>query len=292
MRRLITLPAVLTTLALVACGPGPSSHPAFEELPPGVQVDVYQTRTDLPARKLEISIANGGQDDLVIVGAVFDSPQFVEPARWNPRAGGTLVRTGFAVDLPVALPAPACEDPNPVGTIRLMIDIDGRIGTAEVPVVDRFDRLSEMRAEECYAASVETVAALSIDDPIRIGEIAGAPTGFVPLSIAPTGAEGSFSIDALEDTVLLALRDPTGLAVEELPLGLVVDGADPPSVLEIPILPGRCDPHAIAEDKQGTIFVLDITAPSGETGRVRIATAPTARASIYAFFAEYCGLPH
>jgi hypothetical protein len=292
MRRAASV-CLLTLLGVLATGlTGCAAPEAPAALPDGVTVDVYQTRTDLPARKLEISVTNAGPDAITILSAEFASPQFAETAVWSARTGGSVVHAGFAVDLPVQLPGPDCEDAEPTGIVRLgFATADGQTGTAELPAIDRYDRLPVMRAEDCYAASVAEVAVLSIDDPVRIGDIAGAMTAFVHVAVAPTGATGSFTIDAVEDTVLLSLRDSSGDAVDELQLGLRVAGTDAPSVLEIPILPGRCDPHAIAEDKQGTIFILNVTAPDGTQGRIRLAAASPARASIYAFFAEYCGLP-
>lgn len=138
---------------------------------------------------------------------------------------------------------------------------------------------------------IDDVPTLTIDAPVRVVDADGTLIAFVPVSIDPTGANASFTIDALEDTVLLTLSDGNGGADESLPLGRTVSGLEPPSSFEIPIVPGRCDPHAIAEDKQGTIFILQLTAPDGSTGRMRVAATPTARASIYEFFAAACGLP-
>ncbi|MBO9578048.1 MAG: hypothetical protein J7480_04680 [Microbacteriaceae bacterium] len=286
--------AVAGTLGLAGCtGAGGENAPgAPAALPDGVTVDVYQTRTDLPARRLEIAVANAGTEALTVTSAELVSAQFAGPAVWHARPGGTVVHAGFAVDLPVELPGPACDDPAPAAAVRLgFTTADGATGTAELPAVDRYDRLPDMRAEECFGVAVAKVAAMTIDGPVRVGEVDGAPTAFVAVAIEPTGAEDAFTIDALEDTVLLALRSPDGAAAESLPLGLRVAGTDAPSVLEIPIAPARCDAHAVAEDKQGTIFLLEATAPDGAAGLVRIAAAPEARASIYAFYAQACGLP-
>ena len=44
-----------------------------------------------------------------------------------------------------------------------------------------------------------------------------------------------------------------------LPIERAIAPGDAAFVLEVPLEPGRCDLHAIAEDKQGTIFRLRAT---------------------------------
>ena len=295
MRRVLALvAAIVSTTALAACvgAADDSRQDATAQLPQGVSVDVYQTRTDLAARKLEIAVANASDADLTITGAQFVSSQFAAPALWAARPAGSVVRAGFGIDLPVSLPEPACDDPAPEAIVRIeFTTADGRVGLAELPAVDRYDRLPAMRAQECLAVSIAAVAGLQIDGPIRVAEVGDALVGFVPVTIAPTGAGGSFTIDLVEDTVLLALADEGAATVQSLPLGLRIDAADAPGSFEIPVLPGRCDPHAIAEDKQGTIFLLDVTAPDGTNGRIGIPASAGARASIYDYVARACGLP-
>jgi len=303
MPRALALTVALPTAVLLASCAGaqisspdiadrPESQNAIAALPAGIDVDLYQTRTDLPARRIEIAITNASGSDLTVTAAEFRSTQFAAPAVWAARPGGTVVRAGTGVDLPVPLAEPACEDPHPSGSIRIAFyTADGRAGIAEVPAVDRYGRLPEMRAEECFAASISRIAELTIDAPVRVDDSGASPIAFVALRIAPTGEPESFTIDAVEDTVLLALADDHGMATETLPVGLVVSGTDETQVYEIPIMPGRCDPHAIAEDKQGTVFILEATAPDGTSTRMRIAASTATRASIYDYIAQACDLP-
>lgn len=295
MRRALALVAALSAIVLVSCAAAPDigrDATLDAELPTGVSIDVYQTRTDPPARQLEIAITNSSDRDLTITAAEFSSPQFVATALWAPRPGGTLIRSGTGVDLPVRLAAPACDDPAPRGIVRITFRTsDGRTGRAELPAVDRYDRLPGMRSEECLAVAVAEVATLSIERPARVESTNGALIAFVPVTVTPTASPGAFTIEHLENTVLLDLSDGHGGALDSLPLGLVARGGAPPSSFDIPIMPGRCDPHAIAEDKQGTIFILQVTAPDGSSGPVRVAATSNARASIYAYIAQACDLP-
>jgi len=284
--------ALLAATGVLAVGCTSSGAARSGALPAGVTVDVYQTRTDPAARRLQISVANASAHDLTITAAELDSPQFAAPAIWTARPGGALVRAGTAIDLPASLAAPACEDPAPVATVRITYQAaDGRGGSAEVPAVDRFDRLPAMRAEECFAAAIADVAVLRIDAPVRISGRDGTLRADLSIAFSPTGAAGSIRIEAVEDTVLLALAAPDGTATDRRPIGLEISGADAPGSFEIPILPARCDPHAVAEDKQGTIFIVRARAADGTAGSVRIAASDATRSSIYAYIAEACGFP-
>ena len=277
---------VLLALTLTAC----STTDQNAALPDGVTVDVYQTRTDAPARKLEIAITNAGDEDLTIESAEFVSSQFAEPAVWSAREGGTIVRGGFGVDLPVQLPAPACDDEHPLGTVRLRFTTEsGQTGSSELPAVDRYDRLPAMRAEECFAASIDAVAGLSIKTLPRIEQRGGIAVALIDVSAEPTGNPGEIRIEGVHATVLLGIADADGGAVTEAPLDVMIAGTDPPTAFSVPIIPGRCDPHAVAEDKQGTIFIFDALAPDGTSSELRIAATSEVRAAIYEYIATTCG---
>lgn len=289
MRAAVAFAAVVAAALLTGCAGGGA---VLDALPDGVTVDVYQTRTDLPARGLQIAVANESADDLTITSAELESAQFAGSAAWSSRPGGTLVRTGTTVDLPVSLPEAACAQPHPVATVRLGFrTASGDRGIAVLPALDRYERLPAMRAEECLGEAVGGVARLTIDAPIRVDDSGTRPIAFVPVAYTPTGGTGSVTVVAVERTVLLALPDAAGATTPRLPLELRIDAGDAPGEFEIPIVPGRCDPHAIAEDKQGTVLVLEVTVSTGETGRIRIpASAPT-RTSIYDYVAATCGMP-
>lgn len=153
--RVPALAALLSAALLTSCAV-PSDN-ASAVLPTGVTVDVYQTRTDLPSRKLEIAMTNASDERLTITAAEFDSPQFTRAAVWTARPDGIVVHRGAAVDLPVQLNEPACEDPDPIGVVRISFTTtDGKTGRIELPALDRYDRLPDMRAEECFAVGSTT----------------------------------------------------------------------------------------------------------------------------------------
>ena len=59
-------------------------------------------------------------------------------------------------------------------------------------------------------------------------------------------------------------------------------------MLELPLVPFRCDPHAVQEDKRGTIFTLDV-ATGGQTGVVNLAAPEEMKGDTARLGGRWCG---
>ncbi len=257
-------------------------------IPDGLSVEMYQTRTDTGPRKLEIAITNTTGGAVVIERLVFDSTQFAGAAEWQKDA--TRVVSGATVDLPVQLPPPDCDAEQIVHTVEFdyVLD-DGTTGTATATPVDRLDRMPALRLEDCITESVADIAILTADTlpyPVDVGGLAAVG---VDITVEPTGADDSVTFVAAGSTTLLMMADPaTGAFVNVLPLDVVVHGTDEPSVITLLVAPGRCDPHAIQEDKRGTIFPIEVVTADGE-GRINVTTAGPVRSALYDVVIANCG---
>jgi hypothetical protein len=109
--------------------------------------------------------------------------------------------------------------------------------------------------------------------------------------VEPTPEAGSLTIHFAKGTVLLSLVDPTGLPIYQQDLELDFDAATAASVIPLRIIPNRCDAHAIAEDKRGTFFAFEVSTSDDAAGRLFVGVSDDVRASLYEYYAEYCGLP-
>lgn len=268
---------------------------SVESLPGGITVAVQQSRSDVAQRRLKVSVTNDGPDPLTVTGLRFSAPQFTEPAVWPKDS--TTVRPGTTVDLPVALASPDCSaDGPPTVTLRFLAagtanDADPREHEATVTPDDPFDRLPALRTEDCLAEAVAAVATITASGPVRITDVGGSPAAALDLVIAPTGAGGSLRIDSVTGTTLLAPADPaTGDRRDELTIGVTVDADAGTTTIPLTFVPNRCDAHAIAEDKRGTILPLHVTGPDGVTGIVPVPVDEATRSALYAFVAKACGL--
>jgi hypothetical protein len=277
---IVTVVAALAMLT--ACAPTAST-----EAPQGVRVSVYQPRPDVPKNRMAIQVHNDGDVPVTVTSAELHSSFFTDDMVWGPDRTAT-VAPGYAVDLRVDLPTEAdCSGVDPLLTATFAWKVGDATGTALVEPDDPFHLLDLLHDAACLIVSVDEVAALtavSLDVPAQLP----APAELV-ISVEPTGADGTVTLDTIHSTTLLNPAGDDGIGVSELELGIPIDKNGPAEV-RIPIVPNRCDPHALAEDKIGTRMPLYVTLPDGSTGRLVLAASDQLRAQMYQFFSDFCGL--
>jgi len=153
--------------------------------------------------------------------------------------------------------------------------------TASAP--DLLGFVTELHARECLLERVTDAAALAFTgfEPSPPGEPAT-----LELTVTPSGA-GAATIVGVARTNLI---DFAGHPADEVhPLGIAVAAGDAePIVVEIPIVPFRCDPHAVQEDKRGTIFGVPVEL-DGESGEVNLFVGEDLRGRILSWDAAWCG---
>lgn len=276
--------AVIAVLAaLTGCAPQPA------ELPDGIAISVYQNRFDYSPRKLEIQVSNGSGGPFTVTGASFDSTRFTEPAVWA--AHERTLAPGTALDLRVQLPEPVCGDVPAEDTVTLDFALpDGRAGSVTVVPSDEEGWIDRINAQDCLAATVDGIAAITAPDRLEWTPGATAP-GVLEFSVEPTGAGGEVTLLQARGTVLLRLAAADGGVADALPLDLVLDAGAPPTTIRIAFAPNRCDAHAVAEDKRGTFFPIDVRTEDGVEGIYYTAVSDAVRGEIYAYYGDYCGLP-
>ena len=282
----LSIAFVLFAVVLAGCAADSASE---VELPEGVAVSVYQTRSDFSARKLEVSITNDTAEVLTIEGVLLDGEQFAEPAAWPKDS--TTINPGVTADLPVQLGDADCT----AKTLTTTVAIDFRLGDADAATAvteptDSLDRLGALFADDCFIEKVTPTATITAATAPREVTLGSRRAALVDLAITPTGAGEPFTIDAVGNTTLLTMVDPeSGAQGALVEIDREVDAATSASTLTLAIVPSRCDPHAIAEDKRGTIFPLEVTLASGEKGRVYVPATTEVKSAIYDFVTAACG---
>ena len=72
------------------------------------------------------------------------------------------------------------------------------------------------------------------------------------------------------------------------PLDVAIDAADrAPVVIDLPIRPTRCDPHAVQEDKRGTLFRVWVSL-GGEPGDIEVYVGDDMRGRILTWVPTWC----
>ncbi len=267
---------------LVACA-GCTAGDDVSDPPEGLDVVVFQHRLDYVPRVLEVRLENAGASTLEVTEVAFVSDRFVDAAV-DP--DGVTLTPGRAVALRIPLPESVCdglEAAPPVVEVTWASDDGSR--TARLPAVDEQGVLDRINDEDCLADAIAGVARFSMPDALRTEGAGAGQRAWIDVSVEPAGGERMLRIGDVRATTLLNAADGT-----IWPLDLEVRGDDEPSTIPLEIAPARCDPHAIAEDKRGTILPFEV-AVGDRSGDLDLVSGDDLRREIYAFVGERCELP-
>lgn len=252
-------------------------------LPADVVVEFVQQRSDVAAREAQVRFRNGGADELVVGALEVNDPRFAAPAtRVVDRT--SVVRPGGAVDVRIQLPAMECSaDHVGTSTLAMRIERDGETEVAMAEMLEPIPFLADLHRRDCLVEALTEVATLSFTD--FVPSAPGEPAELV-LEIVPTG-EGAGSVIGIRTTNLLTF----GPGVTDDTFALDIEfgaGTTDPIAVRLPLVPLRCDAHAVQEDKRGTIFTTPI-ALDDQTGEIELAAPPEMRGRILAWVADWCG---
>ncbi|MDH6182528.1 hypothetical protein M2152_002710 [Microbacteriaceae bacterium SG_E_30_P1] len=251
-----------------------------------LEASVVQPRTGIAQGVVAISLTNPGSEPLELVSASLDSELLGEPLLWSD--GPATLKPGRTVDLRVPLGTWNCEaDATAEATATVEVSSEGTPATVTtVPAPDPTVALRTLWDGACLAEKVASIVDVQSAAFLSSGEAGVA--GELVLSTVPTGAEGEVLVTAVQGTTLLAPFDGSS-GVARLAFNARLDAAGPDEV-RVPIVPNRCDAHALAEDKIGTRIPLEVTV--GElSGTLVLPASDEVRAQMYAFYGSYCGLP-
>jgi hypothetical protein len=271
---------MLAVGAIAAAAAGLAGCAPAVDAPTGISVAVYQPRTLIAAERMSIQVRNDGDDAVEISAAALRSTAFAEDAVW-PADHTVRLAAGTAVDLNVDIPAADCSSSEFAQVATLIVDG----AELELEAADEMSVLPALHERACLVERVEQIVVLS-----AVGVDGGglaAPAQLL-VDVAPTGADGTVTLLSAGSTTLL-MPSLDGLGVSALPLDVEL-GADGPTQVRIPIVPNRCDAHALAEDKVGTRIPLEVETSTGAAGRFIIPPTDDAKGQLQRFYAAYCGL--
>ncbi|KQQ94513.1 hypothetical protein ASF62_10540 [Leifsonia sp. Leaf325] len=293
----VALVALAAGASLVGCsGAGPTppasvSASAAAASSFSVEAAVVQGRTDYTRGVFSMAITNTGAEALTILDAVYSSPRFAEAAE---RTGDPVaLASGQRIDLrapipPLACDAAAADGTGEIGTIDLTVT-DGSSDAAptELSLVptDPNETVDRLLREGCLVHDVDAVVTVAPPTALRVEGTGADARAFIDLTFAPTGADGSATFTAVRSTTLMSPAD----GADGWPLGFTVDAASGVRDVTLPMRPTRCDPHALADDKVGTVLVIDATTSTGREGRYLLPLPPAVKAQVYEYITVVCG---
>lgn len=301
---------LVVVLILAGCaisGPSDAVAPAVldENSTPGprtvadvaVTADVYRSRLDPARGGIQLSVRNDATVPLTIVEARLGSTAL---SATIVRERTTVIPAGATRDLAMQLPAASCPvgEPVPRGTpppeAVLVVQLtDGHTAEVTVPTTDRLGQWADWVAAECLAAAVDRQVALAVrHDPNRdAGSLIGLRLDLVPRPDSPAvGDRPRLELLTVGDTVLFRLVDAkSGERVGSAPLPAGAGRGERAESIPLLLTPARCDTHAIADDKQGTLFRVGVRL-AGVEGVVTVLADDATKASLYAAYTRACGL--
>ncbi|GAA3599108.1 hypothetical protein [Agrococcus terreus] len=274
--------AAAATALLCGCAtpaPEPSSPPAA----PTVLLEVLQLRGDVADGHVQLRVTNEGELPLEVERAEYRSSRWSAPMVHDEPA---TVPAGARRNLRLQLPEPTC-DAGPIAQVAVL-ELAGGARVEQVPA-DPLGQLEGLDDAACalraFAARAGAVRWLAPSIPAD-----GAGPAVLRLEVAPRGGgDGDVlgRLEAVQPTPLLVPVDGDGRRLDALPLGVDVVAGAAPSVVEVPLEPGRCDLHAIAEDKQGTILRI-VAELDGERSDLLLASADAQRDALLTWAVERC----
>lgn len=293
-----------TVLLLTGCSASGQTDPDSLALPGPVTVadvtvtaDVYRSRIDPTRGGIQLSVHNDAAVPLTIVEARLSSAALGTTV---VREHTTTIPAGATRDLAMLLPDAACpaDGTLPAGTappeaVLVVQLIDGSTAEVTVSTTDRLGQWSDWVAAECLAAAVDGQVALAVrHHPARdAGPLIGLLLDLEPRPGTPAlGAPPTVELLSVSDTVLFGLVDPAGgERVTSAPLPVGAGGGERAESIPLLLTPARCDAHAIADDKQGTLFRVDVRV-DGIEGVVTVIADDATKAALYDAYTRACGL--
>jgi hypothetical protein len=279
--RSLALGAVIATAGAGFAGCSSSAEP----LPPpdGLTVSIKQGRLDVVAGRLVVRFENTGDAPVTITGFDLRTPTFAQQLE---RTEPIDLDAHDAIDVRLDLPESDCDtEPGPV-LVALEHRSAAGTGSGELTADDPFDTVGRVNAADCLAESVADVATIVMPEHLRSTGTEAERRAFIDIEVVPEASgDASMRIERVYGTTLLNAEG--GI---DWTLGTDVAAGDAPFTVSLPVRPARCDAHAIADDKRGTILPFDVATNDGRSGRLDVPAPDGLKAELYAYFGERCGL--
>jgi hypothetical protein len=242
-----------------------------------LHADMRQSSRDAAAGRMEVWIDND------TAGAITPSRISYRDPRFRTTLPGTRLRAipsqserGFPLYLPRL---PACGHPHGSGTVTVTYGDT----TKTLPVEDSTDVAGRYTGARCLEIAISEVATLSWADEVPTEGGQGA-TATLTLVVDTTGRPGpTLTIDTVSGTPVLSPAEGDVWRPDA-----TIHGTDPPSRIDLPLKPTRCDAHAFAESGGATAFKIGLHL-DGEPGQITLRMSIPGAKNAIDYARESCG---
>lgn len=276
---------LLAACGSTATGPSPSGTTTSGASSP-ISAEINQSRDQYGKQAILIQLTNTTETPLSVSAAEVVSRLFNGPIDWTPSDGPLDLPPHQPKSLPANLPNASCvsaTQAKPLATVRYA-DPGGNAHQTSGEAGDPYNVLVRNSDELCLASAAASIATLALDPDLDVAP--DQATAVVRLAITPAAAGAgakTLTIESIDGTTLLA-EQPS----DPWPRNVNISAGSEARVLPLRIRPARCDPHAVAEDKVGTLLPLRVVV--GErSGVLKVAASTALRGRIYDFVTAACG---
>ncbi|WP_226775831.1 hypothetical protein [Arthrobacter sp. ES1] len=273
---------------------GPVNAPPTSAAALPITVEINQLRDNYSRQIIAVQLTNNTDGPVTVLSAGVASPLFSGTIPWQAAPGGIEIPPGQTKILPAQLRAPDCGirtlPPGAGPDVSLGLAVaGGAVHTSTVTAGDPYGVMDRNNAEMCLAQAAGAVADLRLETELEVS--ADAKSAVLRLDVTPRsvpgavnpGSLGSLTIDRIDGTTLLD-EDPS----HPWPRSVSISAGGAGQQFRLVIRPARCDPHAVAEDKVGTLLPLRVSS-GGREGVLKVDAGALLRGRIYDFITAACG---
>ena len=277
MRRVALVLTAMTVLAgLVACTPGTTQQP----LPHGVEVHLDQSRLQRKTRTVFLRVHNGSDQTLRLRRLAVTSPRFGD-VEWT---GDEEVGPRYETDLTFDLPRGRCGGALEATATLTYQQGDQRFRSVAHPA-DIYGAATALADRDCAEKTLRDAAALELGE-VTVDGSGRSSVLVLPVTLTPTGRRDDVVLSGFGSTVLFTF-EPGSDEPGEIPL------TGDPVTIDLRLVPNRCDAHAVADDKVGTLFPVHLRAeglPAEADSEFFLPIGTRRRAAMFAYYVQACGL--
>jgi hypothetical protein len=281
MRRVATL-VVLLGATVVACGAADEpDEPRATPFPDDLTAYVDQSRLQREGRTLFVRLVNEAERRVTVTRADIESSRFGEISWVGEKSFEN------EADLEFELPRAGCGTGSDA-EVRLTYRLDdGPELQSTTTATDRYGAVALFMDRDCAEERLGAAATLELG-AVRIVGLGKDSVYELPVTLTPTGAQEDVGFAGFEDTVLF--RQVSGSAHVDEGVTYPLGPDDPPVEVVLRLVPSRCDPHALADDKVGTLVPVRVTGPDlPSAAEFYLPIGDERRAALRGFVPTYCG---
>ncbi|GAA2751531.1 hypothetical protein [Amnibacterium kyonggiense] len=238
-----------------------------------MSIRVLQYRSDIAPDQVQLRVVNGSEERIVVRAAALRGSGWTPALRWSDDDPAEI-GAGVVVDLPARLTTADCGSTTRLsGLLRLA---DGT--TRSVRAVDEHGTLRGLHAADCFRERAARTASLAVAAFRPHGRTAEVDLAVIGGAAAAAGIE-------IERVLPTPLLSPAG-GTELWTIGRRFTAS---GRLALRTVPTRCDLHAIAEDKVGTVLPVQLRLADGARGTVPVRAPKAIKDAVLAWVVRACG---